>query len=147
MATPRACGIGALAARSTDSQLASALRPLSYAEPDGSRGIELSIDPAQFRTVFAADLPTAQTRLLAAEQRPVDAAAFSATATAAAWRTIPTWSLIARQDRTLGADLERFEAQRASAHTIEINNSHAAMISHPAAVTGLILSAARSTHY
>ncbi|MCX4919002.1 hypothetical protein OOK28_36375 [Streptomyces sp. NBC_00687] len=102
---------------------------------------------AQFRTVFPADLPTAQTRLLAAEQRPVDAAAFSATTTAAAWRTIPTWALIARQDRALGADLERFEGQRASAHTVEINNSHAAMISHPAAVPGLVLSAARSTDY
>ncbi|MGW6212367.1 alpha/beta fold hydrolase [Streptomyces sp. NPDC055109] len=138
--------LGALAARSTDSQLTPALRPLPYTDPDGTQGAELTIDPAQFRTVFAADLPTAQTRLLAAEQRPIDASAFTATATAAAWRTIPTWALIAKQDKTLGTDLERFEAQRASAHTVEINSSHAAMISHPAAVTSLILTAVHATN-
>ncbi|MER7981353.1 alpha/beta hydrolase [Streptomyces sp. NPDC095817] len=138
--------LGALAARSTDSQLTPALRPLPYTDPDGTQGAELSIDPAQFRTVFAADLPTTQTRLLAAEQRPIDASAFTATATAAAWRTIPTWALIAKQDKTLGTDLERFEAQRASAHTVEINSSHAAMISHPTAVTSLILTAVHATN-
>ncbi|WP_392957551.1 alpha/beta fold hydrolase [Streptomyces sp. LN245] len=111
-------------------------------DPDGTQGAELTIGSAQFRAVFAADLPTAQTRLLGAEQRPIDAAAF----TAAAWRTIPTWALIARQDKILGADLERFEAQRASAHTVEINSSHAAMISHPTAVTSLILTAAHATN-
>ncbi|CAG6390627.1 alpha/beta hydrolase [Streptomyces cocklensis] len=138
--------LGALAARSTDSQLTPALRPLPYTDPDGAQGAELSIDPAQFRAVFAADLPAARTRLLAAEQRPIDAAAFTATATAAAWHTIPTWALIARQDKTLGADLERFEAKRAAAHTVEIDSSHAAPISHPAAVTALILAAARTTN-
>ncbi|SHN36328.1 alpha/beta fold hydrolase [Actinacidiphila paucisporea] len=138
--------LGALAARSTESQLAPALRPLPYTDPDGTQGADLTIDPAQFRAVFAADLPAARTRLLAAEQRPIDAAAFTATATAAAWHTIPTWALIARQDKTLGADLERFEAKRAAAHTVEINSSHAALISHPAAVTALILTAAHATN-
>ncbi|MFJ4833440.1 alpha/beta fold hydrolase [Streptomyces sp. NPDC088747] len=136
--------LGALAARSTESQLASALRPLPYQDADGSQGAELFIDPARFRAVFAADLPAARTDVMAAGQRPVDAGAFSDTATAAAWRTIPSWALIAKQDRTLGADLERFEARRANASTVEINSSHAALISHPTAVTDLIVTAART---
>jgi hypothetical protein len=125
-------------------QLAPALKPLPYTNADGSQGAELSIDPAQFRTVFAADLPANRTQVMAAEQRPIDAGAFGDTATAAAWHTIPTWALIAKQDKTLGADLERFEAQRAHAHTLEINSSHVAMISHPDTVTRLIQTAARA---
>lgn len=137
--------LGTLAARSTQSQLTAALRPVPYQNADGSQGADLFIDPAQYRNVFAADLPAAQTRVLATEQRPVDAAAFADTATAAAWHTVPTWALVARQDKTLGADLERYEAQRADAHTVEINSSHAALISHPQAVTTLILTAAEAT--
>ncbi|MGW2839180.1 alpha/beta fold hydrolase [Streptomyces sp. NPDC001493] len=138
--------LGALAARSTESQLAPALRRIPTGTAgEGNRSADLFIDPALFRDVFAADLPQATTRVLAAAQRPVAEAAFGATATAAAWRTIPSWALVARQDKTLGSDLERFEARRARARTVEINSSHAALVSHPGAVLDLIEAAARST--
>ncbi|MFE5029519.1 hypothetical protein ACFRAO_41095 [Streptomyces sp. NPDC056656] len=74
---------------------------------------------------------------MAAEQRPI-----AASATAAAWHTIPSWALVARQDYALGAPVERFEAQRTHSHTIEINSSHVAMISHPGTVARLIEDAA-----
>ncbi|WP_327178490.1 alpha/beta hydrolase [Streptomyces sp. NBC_01335] len=138
--------LGALAARSTESQLTPALRqiPTGTAE-EGNQSADLFIDPALFRDVFAADLPPATTRVMAAAQRPVAAAEFGATATAAAWRTIPSWALVARQDKTLGSDLERFEARRAQARTVEINSSHAALVSHPGAVLDLIEAAVRYT--
>ncbi|HEY5837168.1 alpha/beta fold hydrolase [Streptomyces sp.] len=134
-----------LASKFSDSKLQPALRPAPFTNADGTDGYDLTIDPAQFQDVFAADLPDSQTRVMAAAQRPVSAAAFGDTATAAAWRTIPSWALIAKQDNTLGAQLERFEAERAGSHTVEIDSSHVAMMSHPGAVTRLIEDAARTT--
>ena len=61
------------------------------------------------------------------------------------WRTIPSWYLVARQDQAIPPDSQRFMAQRMKAHTREINSSHVAMISHPRAVTDMILDAARAT--
>jgi pimeloyl-ACP methyl ester carboxylesterase len=62
-----------------------------------------------------------------------------------AWKTIPSWYLVARQDRAIPAQAERFMAQRMHAHTREVDSSHVAMISHPGVVTNLILDAARAT--
>ncbi|MFG2371205.1 esterase/lipase family protein [Streptomyces sp. NPDC048504] len=126
-------------------ELAPALRPVPFSNSDGTNGSDLYVDPTRFRAVFAADLPASQTVVMGAEQRPVAAAAFASSATAAAWRTIPSWALVARQDEALGAPLERFEARRAHSHTVEINSSHVALISHPGTVTHLIEDAATST--
>nr|WP_306663515.1 hypothetical protein [Streptomyces sabulosicollis] len=60
-------------------------------------------------------------------------------------RQIPSWFLVARQDKTINPRQERFEARRAHAHTVEINSSHVAMIAHPQAVTDLIVKAATAT--
>jgi pimeloyl-ACP methyl ester carboxylesterase len=138
--------LGALAAKFPGtSELPSALRPVPYANADGTTGTDLYIDPALFHQVFAADLPDSQASLMAAEQRPIDASTFNDTATSAAWHTIPSWAVIANQDEALGAPLERFEAQRAHSHTIAINSSHVAQISHPDVVANLIETAATST--
>jgi pimeloyl-ACP methyl ester carboxylesterase len=137
--------LGELAARFPGGDLQSALRPVPYANVDGTGGADLYISPEKFRAVFAADLPVSRTALMAAEQRPVSASAFGDTASAAAWRTVPTWAMVAAQDMTLGVELERFEARRAGAHTVEVNSSHAAMISHPHQVADLIEEAAGPT--
>ncbi|MER7983855.1 alpha/beta hydrolase [Streptomyces sp. NPDC095817] len=137
--------LGQLAARSQDSELQPTLRPAPFTNADGSTGIELTIDPAQFHRVFAADLPKSQTRIMAAEQRPISASAFEDAPTAAAWHTIPSWALVAKQDKAIGTDLERFEARRAGSHTVQVNGSHVVMISHPDVVTRLVESAARAT--
>ncbi|QNA70682.1 alpha/beta hydrolase [Streptomyces sp. So13.3] len=121
------------------------LRPIPFSNADGTGGSDLYVDPTLFRSVFAADLPASQTVVMAAEQRPIAAAAFAASPTAAAWHTIPSWALVAKQDQALGAPVERFEAQRAHSHTIEISSSHVAMISHPGTVTHLIEDAATTT--
>ncbi len=61
-----------------------------------------------------------------------------------AWKTIPSWYLVASQDHAIPPAAERFMAARMHAHTVEINSSYAAMVSHPGAVTDLILSAAQA---
>ena len=58
-----------------------------------------------------------------------------------AWKSIPSWYLVAGRDNTIGTELERFMAKRMGAKTIEINASHLALISQPDAITNLIMDA------
>nr|WP_198168281.1 alpha/beta fold hydrolase [Herbidospora yilanensis] len=101
------------------------------------------IDPAHFHRLFAQDLPRRTTAVMAATQRPGALAALVTPSGPAAWKTIPSYFLVARQDGIIPPQAERAMAKRAKAVTIEINSSHVAMMSHPDTVTSLILKAAR----
>ena len=81
---------------------------------------------------------------MASAQRPVSLAAIEEKVTEPAWKTIPSWYLIGRQDEVISPAAQRFLARRANAHTVEINSSHASYISHLDDVTRLIRRAARS---
>ena len=61
-----------------------------------------------------------------------------------AWRSKPSWSIVATQDRTVHPDLERFAAKRMGAKTTEVASSHVPMLSHPKVVLDVIRDAARS---
>lgn len=100
------------------------------------------IDPAYFRQLFAQDVPAATAAVMASSQRPAALSALAEPSGSPAWQTIPTWYLVAANDHTIPPQAERAMASRAHAHTVEIASSHAAMVSHPAAVTSLILAAA-----
>jgi pimeloyl-ACP methyl ester carboxylesterase len=103
------------------------------------------IDPAQFHELFAADLPGDQAAFMASSQVLNFADNFSATITSAAWRTKPSWMLVAGSDRTISPDLERWYAKRAKSHTVEVAGaSHAVYVSHPKEVADVIESAARA---
>lgn len=123
------------------SELGTATRSVPY-RAGGVNGTDLYLKPDRLPQVFAADLPKSATSLMAVTQRPVATTAFSEQAKAAAWRHIPSWFLVAKQDKTINPDQERFEAKRAGSHTVEIDSSHVAMISHPEEVTDLVLQAA-----
>lgn len=116
-----------------------------YTLPDGTTGADIYIDPAKFRSHFAADVPARTATQMAATQRPINATAAAGLTPDAAWHHIPSWYLLAKQDQAISPDLERFMATRAHAHLREINSSHAAMVSHPGAVTELIETADRAT--
>ena len=102
----------------------------------------LSIDRAKLRDVFAADLSRSETDVMAATQKPINGAAFQASSGTVAWKGIPSWYLVSKQDRAINPDLERFYAKRMHATTVEINASHVPFLSHPAAVARLIEQAA-----
>jgi pimeloyl-ACP methyl ester carboxylesterase len=103
------------------------------------------IDPAQFHELFAADLPADQAAFMARSQVLNFADNFSATITTAAWRTKPSWMLVAGSDRTISPDLERWYAERAKSHTVEVAGaSHSVYVSHPKEVADVIESAARA---
>jgi pimeloyl-ACP methyl ester carboxylesterase len=103
------------------------------------------IDPAQFHELFAADLPGDQAAFMARTQVLNFADNFSATITTAAWRTKPSWMLVAGSDRTISPDLERWYAKRANSRTVEVAGaSHSVYISRPKEVADVIESAARA---
>ena len=103
------------------------------------------IDPAQFHELFAADLSSDQAAFMARSQVFNFADNFSATITTAAWRTKPSWMVVAGGDRTINPDLERWYARRANSHTVEVAGaSHSVYVSHPQQVSDLIESAARA---
>ncbi|OOV18025.1 alpha/beta hydrolase [Streptomyces avermitilis] len=123
------------------SELGTATKSVPY-RAGGVSGTDLYLKPDRLHQVFAADLPESTTRLMAVTQRPVATTAFSEQAKVAAWKHIPSWFLVAKQDKAINPDQERFEAKRAGSHTVEINSSHVAMIAHPEAVSDLVLQAA-----
>ncbi|GAA1008033.1 hypothetical protein Aple_044800 [Acrocarpospora pleiomorpha] len=116
------------------------VRPYPGAAPgDG----DAYIDPAYFHRLFAQDLPRSTTGVMAATQRPGALAALVTPSGPPAWKSVPSWYLVARQDRIIPPEAERAMAKRAGATTVEIDSSHVAMMSHPDVVTKLILRAAR----
>ena len=119
------------------------LLPRPFPQPDGTQGTDLYVDPAKFHAVFAADVPARTAARMASAQRPVTLAAIQEKSTAPAWKTIPSWYLVGRQDEVISPAAQRFMAERANARTVEIDSSHVSYIAHPGKVTKLILRAAR----
>ncbi|MFL5562875.1 MAG: alpha/beta fold hydrolase [Gemmatimonadaceae bacterium] len=118
--------------------------PLDNALKPDAAGF-LYVDPARFHELFANDVPAVDAAVMAASQKPISASAFAASVPEAAWKTIPSWFMVAQEDKALNPDLERFYAKRMGATTSEIKSSHVAFISHPREVTRLIEQAATAT--
>ncbi|MFE2985838.1 alpha/beta fold hydrolase [Streptomyces sp. NPDC059262] len=120
--------------------------PVPYTKPDGTTGTDLYLSK-DGQAAFAADLSTADFRLLQATQRPFDANSFTYPTQAAAWRTIPSWGLVAGRDKAIPPAAERWMYSRANFRkVVEVpTSSHVAMISHPKTTAQLIEEAARAT--
>ena len=101
------------------------------------------LDPVLFHEYFAADLSAEQAAFMARSQVPNLADNFKAVITTAAWRSKPSWMLVAGKDRTINPDLERWYATRANSHKVEAAGaSHAVYVSRPKEVAALIEEAA-----
>lgn len=105
----------------------------------------LYIDREKFHEVFAQDVSTAEAKVLAATQKPPSKTIFDQSVDRAAWKTIPSWYLVGREDRAINPELERFMAKRIGARTTELKASHVSYISHPKEVAKLIEAAATAT--
>jgi pimeloyl-ACP methyl ester carboxylesterase len=137
---------GELATKFPGSQLTPenlVLRPFPVSATETS--LDAYINPARFHEIFCADLSATTAAAMGASQRPAAVSTLGEPSGTPAWKTIPSWYLVARQDRAIPAEAERDMARRMHAHTREIDSSHVAMISHPKVVTDLILDAARAT--
>ncbi|MGW3540630.1 alpha/beta fold hydrolase [Nocardia niigatensis] len=128
------------------STLGPTTRPAPYPLPDGSTGTELYIRQDEYPQQFAADVPAPTAELMAITQRPVALDALQQPATAAAWRAIPSYALLTTADKNIPIEAQRFMAERAGSHTVEVAASHAVSVSRPTAVADLIATAAKSSH-
>src|SRR5690348_8459533 len=118
--------------------------------PPATKGIKATddgyfyIDPAVFHADFAADLPEAQAAFMAESQVLISADSFTHQVKTPAWKSKPTWYMVATEDRSINPDQERMMAKRANAKTIEVKSSHVAYMSHPKETAKLIEEAATS---
>src|SRR5262245_13983452 len=121
---------------------------LEEAVPPAGKGIKetadgyLYIEAASFAADFCADVPPAKAEFMAKSQVLFSKDSFTSPVTTPAWKSKPSWYLVATQDRAINPENERRMAKRANARTIEVNSSHAAYISHPKETARLIEEAA-----
>jgi pimeloyl-ACP methyl ester carboxylesterase len=102
----------------------------------------LLLDREKFHGSFAADLPTNQAAFMADSQVPWGVDALGGSITDAAWRTKPSWYLVATEDRMIPPPAQRLMSERAGSTVVEVAGSHAIYVSQPAAVAALIEQAA-----
>jgi len=105
----------------------------------------LLIDQAKFAADFAADLPAAEAQFMAISQVPINGSTLGTPITAPAWKTKPSYGIVATQDRMINPDLERSMYKRAGAKVTEIKASHAVYISKPNDVARMIERAAKAS--
>jgi len=100
------------------------------------------IEQEHFAADFAADIPPAESHFMAISQVPISTDAFTHQVTSPAWKTKPTFYMVATEDRSINPDQERMMAKRANARTVEVRASHVAYMSHPIETARLIEEAA-----
>ena len=113
------------------SMLAATAEPTPYDAPGADDGPDLLIGEGQFRDTFCADVPVDLAQVMYATQRPLAVAALTENATAAGWKAIPSWYLVAKHDNAIAPEAQRFMAQRMGSTTEEIDGSHTAFIAQP----------------
>jgi pimeloyl-ACP methyl ester carboxylesterase len=91
---------------------------------------------------FAGDLSEQEQQLVWATQTVPDRGLFNEKVDGTAWRSKPSWYVVANNDHTVHPDLERFAAKRMGAHTYDVDSSHVPMLSHPDFVLDVIRTAA-----
>ena len=104
----------------------------------------LLLDPSKFAASFAADVSERQASFMAASQVPWGVNALSGEVSTPAWKTKPSWYLVATDDKMIPPTAQRAMAARAGARVTEVPGSHAVYVSRPQAVADLIAKAAAS---
>lgn len=102
----------------------------------------LYIDKKKFAEVFAADVSERDLSILSSAQKPINSATFGQKFDTPAWKTIPSWYLVASEDQAINPDLERMFAKRMNATTREVKSSHVPFVSNPETVVDIITEAA-----
>ncbi|MWV47944.1 alpha/beta fold hydrolase [Rathayibacter sp. VKM Ac-2803] len=134
--------LGALQGGFPDSDLAANLVYAPYPVDGAEPGTDVSVAIDAFPAVFADGLELEKAKVLAVSQRPLSAVAFGEPASAAAWRTTPSWGIVSSADRTINPDVERFGYKRAGVRrVIEIDGPHLVMQTHPTEVASFITDA------
>ena len=104
----------------------------------------LFLDRAKFRASFAADVSPALASFMADSQVPWGIDALNGAVSEAAWKTKPSWYLVATEDKMIPPDAQRAMSKRAGSTVVEVTGSHAVYVSQPQAVADLIAKAANA---
>ncbi|MBI5088344.1 MAG: alpha/beta hydrolase [Actinobacteria bacterium] len=115
-----------------------------YTGADGTQHLEGYITPTRYREVFAADVDRTDAWVYAVSQKPADLSILQTPSGTPAWKTIPSWTLVATRDRVIPPDAQRAMAERAGATTIEVTASHSVADSRSWKVAAFIERAASS---
>ncbi len=94
---------------------------------------------------FAADIDPVQAKVMYAVQQPLHTSTFEDVMGVPAWKSLPSWYLVAENDEVIPPDAERHFAQRMAADTVEVASGHCAMVSHPEETLERIVTAANVT--
>ena len=145
---PNAAGLVYIAAFGLDE--GESIGALAAQGPPTPALAHLDIDAAGFAWLpeedfvkhFAADVDPVEAGVMYAVQQPVAASAFQDEMGVPAWKSLPTWFMVATADEAIPPEAERQFAARMGATTIEIASSHVAMVSHPDEVTQFVETAA-----
>ena len=105
----------------------------------------LLLDQAKFAAAFAGDLSADKAAFMAASQVPWGVNALAGAVTQAAWKTKPSWYLVAKDDKMIPPPAQRAMSQRAGSTVVEVPGSHSVYVSQPEAVAALIRQAAQAT--
>jgi pimeloyl-ACP methyl ester carboxylesterase len=149
---PKVAGLVFVAAGAPDAGQSFSEMGKNYPAPAGIK--QLKVDASGFASLpraavvkyFAPDLPHGEADVIAATQGPIATKCFDAKITAAAWKTKPTWYVVAARDQMIQPSLERALAKKMKATTIELPTSHVPMLAQPRAVAAFIASAAARAH-
>jgi pimeloyl-ACP methyl ester carboxylesterase len=106
----------------------------------------LFLDKAKFPASFAADVDAERAAFMADSQVPWGVGALSGTISEPAWRTKPSWYLVATDDKMIPPPAQRFMSKRAGSTVVEVAGSHAIYVSRPNEVAALIEKAAKETN-
>jgi pimeloyl-ACP methyl ester carboxylesterase len=110
--------------------------------PPDSKGY-VYYDKAKFHAGFCADLSEKEAEFMYASQGSFPGAAFGTPVTEAAWKSKPSFAIVATEDKSINPDIERNMYKRAGSVVTEIKSSHVSYISHPAEVAAVIISASK----
>lgn len=103
----------------------------------------LYLEPSDLPRYLATDLPRAEAEFIGRSQVFTSSKVFAGEAGDPAWRTKPSWAVIAKKDRAINPDLERSMAKRAGSKAVEVDASHFVFMSKPDEVVGVIVDAAK----
>jgi pimeloyl-ACP methyl ester carboxylesterase len=143
---PRVAGLVYIAALAPDADETSQSQQDKFPKTDVFQHIEVTDGRVWLKPsgigYFAGDLPDAEQKLVYATQGVPVADLFNQKVEGTAWKTKPSWYIVATQDRTVHPDLQRFAANRMKATTTEVASSHVPMLSKPDVVLDVIRKAA-----
>src|SRR5690348_4704638 len=144
----RVAGLVYIAALAPDSDETSQSQQAKFPVTDVFKYIEVTDGRLWLRpegiACFAGDLSEQEQKVVYATHYAPAADLFSRNAPGTAWKSKPTWCIVANNDRTVHPDLQRFAAKRMGASTHAIDSSHVAMLSHPKLVIDVIRAAANA---